>query len=58
MDILQLRKDNERMQTALQDAINARLAKEGEVTVLRKNMEKVRPLPWVHIRSQQSDHTH
>jgi hypothetical protein len=37
----QLRKDNERIQTALQDAMNVRMAKEGEVSVLRKNIEKV-----------------
>ena len=38
---LQLRKDNERIQSALQDAVNIRMAKEGEVSVLRKNIEKV-----------------
>ena len=39
--ISQLRKDNDRIQSALQDALNVRMAKEGEVSVLRKNMEKV-----------------
>lgn len=45
---LQLRKSNERMQSALQNvqsdlqnALDAKFVKEGEVTILRKGIEKV-----------------
>jgi hypothetical protein len=39
------------MQTALQDAIDVKLAKEGEVSILRKSIEKVVPFfqEWISI---------
>jgi hypothetical protein len=36
-----LREENSKIQTALQDAIDVKLAKEGEVSILRKSVEKV-----------------
>jgi len=34
-------KENASIQAALKDSINAKLIKEGEVTILRKGIEKV-----------------
>ena len=34
-------KENEKIQAALKEAVDVKFAKEGEVTILRKNMEKV-----------------
>jgi len=42
--LLELEKQNQRFQTALKEATEIRYAKEGEVSILRKNMEKVHPL--------------
>jgi hypothetical protein len=36
-----LREENSKIQMAMQDAIDVKLAKEGEVSILRKSMEKV-----------------
>ncbi|KAG6886161.1 hypothetical protein C0993_000679 [Termitomyces sp. T159_Od127] len=38
--MIQMSEENKNMQTALNEARNAKLAKEGEVTILRKNAEK------------------
>jgi hypothetical protein len=37
----QLHKDNLKMKAALQEALDIRLAKEGEVSILRQSMHKV-----------------
>jgi hypothetical protein len=34
-------KENEKIQAALKEATDVKFAKEGEVTILRKNIEKV-----------------
>jgi len=42
--LLELETQNQRFQTALKEATEIRYAKEGEVSILRKNMEKVHSL--------------
>ena len=37
-----MNKENEKIQTALKEAMDVKFAKEGEVTILRKNIEKVK----------------
>ena len=39
--LLELKNQNEKIQAALKEATDIRYAKEGEVSILRKNMEKV-----------------
>jgi hypothetical protein len=36
-----LREENAKVQSALKNAVEARMIKDGEVSILRKNMEKV-----------------
>ncbi|KAG5651202.1 hypothetical protein H0H81_009511 [Sphagnurus paluster] len=40
LEQLQVSEENKKIQSALKEAVGARMAKEGEVTVLRKNAEK------------------
>ena len=59
----QLRKSNERMQSSLQgaqvdlqNALDAKFAKEGEVTILRKGIEKVNNTKYLSMSTKRPMH--
>lgn len=45
-----MRNENARIQTALKQAIDGKLAKEGEVSILRKNIEKASRYATIQFR--------
>lgn len=51
-----LREENAKVQTALKNAVEIRMTKEGEVSILRKNIETVSVLSVTLYRSQQKSY--
>lgn len=53
---MQMRNENLKIQSALKDAVDAKLAKEGEVSILRKNIEKASHLATLHLLIRNSNY--
>ena len=54
--IIQLREENVKTQSALKEAVERRLVREGEVSILRKTIEKASHIPRDTCRNAHTLH--